>query len=241
MNIPNIPNYVKGWLTDTEAQFLYTRAKACPPETVIVEIGSWKGKSTICLSQGSAAGENVPIYAVDPHQEDSYQEFEHNVSSAGVRELVTPMVKTSAEACEGWTQPIGLLFIDGNHEHDMVEQDYLLWSPFVVEGGTIAFHDSTSSPFNQLMGYLGPKRVVDKYLFQSKAFKNIGFTGTTTYATKELAQTVADTLARWSTRGQKLLPDSLMLIHHHVLLKLPSGVLKGIRRLMGYQKLTLGR
>lgn len=241
MNTPNIPDYVKGWLTDTEAQFLYSQAKACTPGTVIVEIGSWKGKSSICLSQGSAAGGNVHIYAIDPHQDDSYQEFEHNVSSAGVRELVTPIVKTSADACEGWTQPIGLLFIDGNHEHDMVEQDFLLWSRFVVEGGIIAFHDSTSSPFNQLMGYLGPKRVVDKYLFQSKDFKHIGFTGTTTYATKSSSLTATDTLERWSMRLKKAFPDTLMLLHQYVLLKLPTGVLGRIRKLMGYQKLNLGR
>ena len=241
MDIPNIPDYVKGWLTDSEAQFLYSKAKACPPGTVIVEIGSWKGKSSICLSQGSAAGGKVHIYAVDPHQDGSYQEFEHNVSSAGIRKLVTPIVKTSADACEGWNQPIGLLFIDGNHEHDMVEQDYLLWSPFVVEGGIIAFHDSTSSPFNQLMGYLGPKRVVDRYLFQSNEFKNIGFTSTTTYAIKGSPQTIADYLARWFMRLRKAFPDSLMLLHQYVLLKLPKGILDEIRRLMGYQKLKLGK
>lgn len=241
MNTPNIPDYVKGWLTDSEAQFLYSRAKACPANTAIVEIGSWKGKSTICLSQGSAAGENVHIYAIDPHQQDSYQEFDQNISSAGIKELITPIVKTSSDACQGWTQPIGLLFIDGNHDYEMVEQDYLLWSPYVVEGGIIAFHDSTSSPFNQLMGYLGPKRVVDKYLFHANDVKKIGFTGTTTYATKGNSATVKETLDRWFMGLRKAIPDGLMLLHHYVLLKLPTGVLASIRKVMGYQKLTLGK
>src|SRR5712691_13572252 len=58
---------VPGWLTDEEGEALYDLARACTGKGVIVEIGSWVGKSTICLGRGSLAGASVPIYAVDPH------------------------------------------------------------------------------------------------------------------------------------------------------------------------------
>ena len=46
---------VPGWLTDEEGEALYDLAKRCEGRGVIVEIGSWKGKSTICLGIGSRA------------------------------------------------------------------------------------------------------------------------------------------------------------------------------------------
>ena len=43
---------VPGWLTDEEGEALYGLARACTGTGVIVEIGSWKGKSTICRHAG---------------------------------------------------------------------------------------------------------------------------------------------------------------------------------------------
>jgi predicted O-methyltransferase YrrM len=56
---------VPGWLSDEEATALYELAKGCTGRGVIVEIGSFKGRSTICLGLGSQAGQGVPIYAID--------------------------------------------------------------------------------------------------------------------------------------------------------------------------------
>jgi len=58
---------VKGWLTFNEGVFLYNTAKNCNSKYVIVEIGSWQGKSTIWLAKGSLAGNKARIYAIDPH------------------------------------------------------------------------------------------------------------------------------------------------------------------------------
>ncbi len=44
---------IEGWLTEKEGIFLYKMANKCTGRGVIVEIGSWKGKSTIWLSLGS--------------------------------------------------------------------------------------------------------------------------------------------------------------------------------------------
>ena len=38
---------IGGWLTEAEGTFLYQTAKEIIPENTIIEIGSWKGKSTI--------------------------------------------------------------------------------------------------------------------------------------------------------------------------------------------------
>lgn len=55
---------IDGFLTDKEGETLYKLAKDCLPNTVIVEIGSWKGKSTIWLSKGSKAGNNLKVFEI---------------------------------------------------------------------------------------------------------------------------------------------------------------------------------
>ena len=47
--------------------FLYEAVKKCAGRGVIVEIGSWKGKSTVSLGLGSRERNKIKIYAIDPH------------------------------------------------------------------------------------------------------------------------------------------------------------------------------
>jgi predicted O-methyltransferase YrrM len=50
---------IDGWLTPKEGQLLYDLARRAPGRGAIVEIGSWKGKSTIWLARdlgGAPAG-----------------------------------------------------------------------------------------------------------------------------------------------------------------------------------------
>lgn len=51
--IKKLVERVDGWLTHGEGGLLYNLAKNCKGNGVIVEIGSWKGKSTIWLGAGS--------------------------------------------------------------------------------------------------------------------------------------------------------------------------------------------
>src|SRR5262245_5315011 len=90
---------VHGWLTEREGQALYRLARACTGRGAIVEIGSWKGKSTVWLAHGSRAGRSVHIYAVDPHlglvpeaPENSLLDLQKNLQNGGVADLVTPIV-----------------------------------------------------------------------------------------------------------------------------------------------------
>jgi len=79
---------IPGWLTDEEGEALFELARQCRGDGVIVEIGSWKGKSTVCLGLGSQAGSATPIYAVDPHADYRFGDFKTNMEHAGITELV---------------------------------------------------------------------------------------------------------------------------------------------------------
>ena len=183
---------IPGWLTDEEGEALYELAKQCTGRGVIVEIGSWKGKSTTCLGLGSKAGRNVPVFAIDPHADYRFGEFKANMDRAGIADLVTPIASRSQDAAEGFDRPIELLFVDGSHDYEDVKADFDQWMPKLVEGGTVAVHDTTL--------WEGPKRVVEDNIYRSTTFKNVRFVfGSTTVATKVRRNTPADRLrARYS-------------------------------------------
>jgi len=54
-----------GWLSKGEAKYLYSLASYGPGQGAIVEIGSWKGRSTICLARGSVDALGEKAYAQD--------------------------------------------------------------------------------------------------------------------------------------------------------------------------------
>ena len=196
---------VPGMLTLNEAEYLYRLARTYPGEGVIVEIGSWKGKSTICLCLGSMAVGGEKVYAVDPHKplaeegyvEDTEAEFRQHIKEAGVESHVVPMVTTSEEAAQGWNKPIRLLWIDGDHRYEQVKRDFLLWEPHVAEGGIIAMHDTIRKK--------GPKRVLWENIFRSDRFQAVSIVDNITAARKVKRTSAWGNLTKWATIGCRAL------------------------------------
>jgi len=150
---------IPGWLTKNEGHFLYKEAKKTSKKYSIVEIGSWKGRSTVCLGLGARDGNGNKIYAVDPHKDttehkkwsgkddtyDTYNIFLANIKNAGIDQYIVPVRKTSEKAAANFKKPIAFLFVDGSHHFKHVKLDYELWFPKLISGGTIAFHDAWHS------------------------------------------------------------------------------------------------
>ena len=66
--VEDIVREVEGHISNLEGECLYHLARSSKTKGVIVEIGSWKGKSTIWLAKGAKAGNKNKVYAVDPHR-----------------------------------------------------------------------------------------------------------------------------------------------------------------------------
>jgi MMP 1-O-methyltransferase len=176
---------VPGWLTDEEGEALYELARGCTGRGAIVEIGSWKGKSTICLGLGSRAGNGVRIFAIDPHTDYRFGDFTANIEGAGIADLVTPIAALSQAAADDFREAIELLFVDGSHEESLVREDFDKWVPKVLDGGWVAFHDTTWTA--------GPRRVVGERVYRSRGFADIRFVvGSLTVARKVPANSLAD-------------------------------------------------
>jgi len=186
---------IEGWLSEPEGHLLYELARNCTGRGVIVEIGSWKGRSTVWLASGSKAGPGVPVHAIDPHTGSpehrpggarvaTFEEFRANVARAGVDDLVVPMVQPSLEAAVAITLPVELVFIDGDHAYEAVLADFHAWFPKVVDGGVIAFHDT--------IGWPGPERVAEEQLYRSLQFRRVRLCGSIVYGTKTKQASIAE-------------------------------------------------
>lgn len=150
---------VEGWLTDAQVARLHAVAAAAPPHGRVVEIGSFRGRSTIVLA--SAANTAVDVVAIDPHagNDRGPQEiegfaaeaatdnevFEANLSGAGVRDRVTHHRAFSDAAHPLVEGSIDVLFIDGAHRFAPARADIHDWGARVVPGGRMLIHDSFSS------------------------------------------------------------------------------------------------
>jgi predicted O-methyltransferase YrrM len=188
--VKKITDGVEGWLAQAEGELLYKFAKKCSGRGVIVEIGSWKGKSTIWLARGSRAGNRIKIYAVDPHvgapvnqHTSTLADFNRNLQNAGISELVVPLVMTSIEAARTFAHAVEFIFVDGDHKYESVKLDFELWFPKLVKDGYMAFHDSNHRT-GVNFGFGGPKKVVEECLFKSYCFSDLSIVNSIAFGRK---------------------------------------------------------
>ncbi|MBN8575709.1 MAG: class I SAM-dependent methyltransferase [Cytophagales bacterium] len=143
--IDQVPGFLK---SPQQERWFFTTARKAPDNAVIVEIGSFQGRSTVSFALG-CVGTQKHVYAIDLFEGDNdmygvgdfQNRFVHHVKSCGVEAHVTPIKQHSLEVAATWSKPIDVLFIDGSHEYDDVKADFHAFFPFVKKGGIIAFHD----------------------------------------------------------------------------------------------------
>ncbi|WP_442599234.1 class I SAM-dependent methyltransferase [Neobacillus sp. D3-1R] len=142
---------VSGWLSVAEqTALLHLPSFVDHLEGEIVEIGSFKGKSTVALGLGSKwlSEKKRTIFAIDPFISNGYysnyfHEFQKNILGFRLSNYVSPIKKFSHEAIHDCPESIAALFVDGDHNYSGVKRDIDLFAPRVVPGGFIAFHDYT--------------------------------------------------------------------------------------------------
>lgn len=152
-------DHVDGWMSPDQARALFDAASACVAGDQIVEIGSFRGRSTIVLAL--AAPDGVSIVAIDPHAgndrgpqeldgfhaeaEDDNVIFNSNLAAAGVSERVRHIRSMSDAAHIEVSGEIAVLYIDGAHRYAPALRDIQEWGARVSDGGTLLIHDSFSS------------------------------------------------------------------------------------------------
>jgi hypothetical protein len=174
---------IKGKLYLGEPSLLFSFGKRCSGKGVIVEIGSYKGKSTMILARGSLFNSNSNVYAVDTfegtcegkNKQDTFKDFKKSMDLAGVSNLVIPQKGFSSDISKKFNHLIEILFIDGDHTYEGVIQDIDNWTPKLISNGWVLFHDTS------IQGVL--KAVTEKVI-SSMDYSHIGFMGSIIFAKK---------------------------------------------------------
>jgi len=159
-----LPEGVEGYLSPREVRLLALFG-ACPTaDGEALEIGSFKGRSTIVLAKATELAGDAALHAVDPLTSPSSTdpdlrgatsgrpEFEANLTRAGVVSRVRFTQDFSTNLAPRWTAPLRLLWIDGDHTLEGARADLEGFRAHLAEGAIVAFHD-VLHPFD------GPVRV----------------------------------------------------------------------------------
>lgn len=160
---------IEGYLFDDEGDALFDLAR----ESVgsIVELGSYKGLSTVYLAWGAKENPLRPkVFAIDHFKGekiegvDLYPDYRagkyqkallSNLASAGVVDVVK--VSSGVSWSEGLAEmvrgegPVGLIFIDADHSYEGVYKDWTVWMPKLHPRSIVAFHDRGAGGVGRLL------------------------------------------------------------------------------------------
>ena len=133
--------------------------KEIPNDSVMVEVGSWVGRSsTYVASLIKESGKNIKFYCIDTwegseeHQDiikslkeqgkTLFDEFQTNILSCGVKDYIIPIKLESIEAAKQFEdESIDFIHIDAAHDYENVLADIRAWYPKIKPGGLITGDD----------------------------------------------------------------------------------------------------
>lgn len=152
-------NQIPGWLTEEEAALLFYFASKTDGQ--IVELGSYKGRSTTIL--GFAA--HSPITAIDTFKGspehgdiDTYEDCVTNLRAAGVYSNVQICREDAVSAANHFLpESISLLFVDADHDYEAILNQLDAWLPKLAKDSVVILHD--------VGDWAGPTRAASDLLY----------------------------------------------------------------------------
>jgi len=178
-----------GYLSEREARLVMAAAALSPAQGKNLEIGSFKGRSTVGIAYVTRELGLGKVVAVDPHtspartdpdlkgrgQTTSYDDFIAGLQAAGVLDRVEIKRAYSHDLAREWKEPLRFLWIDGDHTYEGAKADIDLFKPFLADGAIVAMHDVLGT-------FEGALRVFVEELLDRDDFGPAGFSGSIGWA-----------------------------------------------------------
>lgn len=188
---------IPSWLGLHEGLALASACYTLPSDAVVVEIGSFLGKSAIMLAGARKARGSGRVHCIDPFDAsgDAFSvpayhaiadtdprplraRFQANIARAGLTDWVVVHEGTAATVAAAWTEPIDMLFMDGDQSPAGARMAYDAWEPLLKVGGLIALHNSNDRSYapghegNRLLatGFVRPPRYDEIRCIESTTF-----------------------------------------------------------------------
>jgi len=195
-------NKIRGMIDIKEGIFLNRLSdktvKQFGKDTILCEIGSFCGKSTVAIAMALLTDNNGKLYAIDWHQGSlsrseqegktqnvlsTFQEYKNNIEKFGVTDKIITIRKKSENSIEDIPKTIHFLFIDASHDYEHVKADYNNYSNKLVNGGYLLFHDACWT------SYVGPFKVICESVLNNKSYNLYALIGNTMIFKKETNKT----------------------------------------------------
>jgi predicted O-methyltransferase YrrM len=151
------PLEIQGWMSAPELAFLHCVALSIPRGATVVEVGSWKGRSTAAICEGLKSVPDAKLFAVDTFAGEAgntyqlerymgelaedrvYREFRANTEEYSFVEVLR---MSSLDASRQFADDsIDWIFIDAEHTFERVTADIRAWFPKLKRGGLVSGHD----------------------------------------------------------------------------------------------------
>ena len=145
---------IEGWCPEAQGASLFQLASDLEPESVVVELGSYKGLSTAWMGLALERGAKARLVSVDLH--DSNYTRKKGGSEATLADNMTDLdikvdmivgdtvqVADNASLYGIYPQSVSLLYIDACHAYESVKADFLAWLPMLAFGARVVFDDYT--------------------------------------------------------------------------------------------------
>src|SRR5450756_140254 len=167
-------------------------AALAPAQGKNLEIGSFKGRSTVGIAYVTRELGLGTVVAVDPHtspattdpdirgKTSSYGDFVPNLRTAGVFERVEIKRAYSHELAREWKDSSRFLWFDGDHTYEGAKADLDMFKPYLVDGAIVAMHDVLGT-------FEGALRVFVEEVLDSDDFGSAGFSGSCLLYTSDAA------------------------------------------------------
>jgi predicted O-methyltransferase YrrM len=191
-------------VSQAEAEALFDAAVSRPTGHV-VEVGRFSGGTAVLLALAARASGRPGVVSIDVNRLPGADYF---CRANGVDTEVQLLDGDSEALAAGWrdlqTDPgISLLFIDADHSFEGVVRDLSAWGPYIVDGGTIALHD-TSTPD------CGVAKAIYHHLAGHEGFTNFRQVGSTVICERRTNRSSAHgaPALQWRHTGRERRMDS---------------------------------